>query len=56
MRVLLRGLGVTDAALLHEDNSRSTQENACINTALMQQRGIQHILLVTSALHMRRAI
>jgi uncharacterized SAM-binding protein YcdF (DUF218 family) len=56
MHVLLLDLGVPDASMLLEGNSRTTQENARFTAALLQQRGIQHILLVTSALHMRRAI
>jgi len=55
MRVLLHDLGVPDTAMLLEGRSRNTQENARFTAALLQQRGLQHILLVTSALHMRRA-
>ena len=56
MRALLHDLGVPDAAMLLEGNSRTTQENARFTAPLLQERGIRHILLVTSALHMRRAI
>ena len=56
MRVLLHDLGVPDAAMLLEGNSRTTQENARFTTDLLRQRGIDHILLVTSAMHMRRAV
>ena len=56
MRVLLHDLGVPDAAMLLEGNSRTTQENARLTAALLQQRGIDHIILVTSAMHMRRAL
>lgn len=56
MRLLLHDLGVPDAAMLLEGNSRTTQENVRFTVDLLRQRGIDHILLVTSALHMRRAI
>lgn len=56
MRVLLRELGVPDAALLAEPRSRTTRENARHSAALLRERGIQHVLLVTSAFHMRRAV
>jgi uncharacterized SAM-binding protein YcdF (DUF218 family) len=56
MRVLLHDLGVPDGAMLLEHKSRTTQENARFTAALLKQRGIDHILLVTSASHMRRAI
>lgn len=56
MRVLLHDLGVPDVAMLQESNSRTTQENARFTAALLQQRGIDHIILVTSAMHMRRAL
>ena len=55
MRVLLHDLGVPDSAMLLEGNSRTTQENARFTADLLRQRGIDHILLVTSALHMSRA-
>ena len=56
MRVLLLDLGVPDAAMLLEGNSRTTQENARFTADLLHQRGMDQILLVTSAVHMRRAV
>lgn len=56
MRVLLRDLGVPDAAMLLEERSRTTEENASFSAALLRERGVQTVLLVTSALHMRRAL
>ena len=56
MRVLLHDLGVPNAVMLLEGNSRTTQENARFTADLLRQRGMDHILLVTSALHMRRAV
>jgi uncharacterized SAM-binding protein YcdF (DUF218 family) len=56
MRLLLRDLGVPDAAIVLEGASRSTEENARYSAALLRQRGIKTVLLVTSALHMKRAL
>jgi uncharacterized SAM-binding protein YcdF (DUF218 family) len=55
MRLLLRDLGVPDTAMLLESRSRTTEENARFSGALLRQRGITTVLLVTSALHMKRA-
>jgi len=51
----LKVLGIPDTALLLESESRTTRENAQYSWALLQELGITHILLVTSASHMRRA-
>lgn len=48
-------LGLPAAPLIQEPDSRTTRENAQYTRALLQGRGIDHILLVTSASHMRRA-
>jgi uncharacterized SAM-binding protein YcdF (DUF218 family) len=56
MRLLLQEWGVPDAALLTEPRSRTTQQNAGFSAALLRERGIGHVLLVTSAFHMRRAV
>jgi uncharacterized SAM-binding protein YcdF (DUF218 family) len=52
----MRDLGVPAAALLVEGRSGNTRENALYSAELMRERGIERILLVTSALHMRRAL
>jgi len=39
-----------------EDNSRDTRENALRTLALLRPQGIRHIVLVTSAAHMPRAL
>jgi uncharacterized SAM-binding protein YcdF (DUF218 family) len=52
---LLKDLGVPNSAVLMEDKSRTTVQNAQFTAAILKERGIEHILLVTSALHMRRA-
>ena len=56
MQMLLRDLSVSDAAMLQEGASRTTRQNAENSAALLKQRGISRVLLVTSALHMARAV
>lgn len=55
MQWFLRDLGVPDQAMLLEQKSRTTQENAAFSAAILKRLGIGRVLLVTSALHMRRA-
>lgn len=55
MKTVLEGQGVPASAILQERNSRTTEENAQCVMALLEERGLGTILLVTSALHMRRA-
>lgn len=54
--VLLREWGVPAEAILAETASRSTRDNAMNIKRLANERGFQHLLLVTSALHMPRAL
>ncbi len=56
MQQLLLDLGVPASAILLEERSRNTQQNAQFSTELLRQRGIQTVLLVTSAFHMTRAL
>ena len=56
MALFLADLGVPGQAMLLEDRSRNTRENATFSAALLKTRGIERILLVTSALHMPRAV
>jgi uncharacterized SAM-binding protein YcdF (DUF218 family) len=56
MRSLLNEWGVPDSAIIVEDASVNTHENALFTRRVLEQRGIQHIILVTSAIHMPRAI
>ena len=55
MRRFLVDMGVPPAAMVLEEKSTTTTENAADTAQLLQGRGIRKILLVTSALHMRRA-
>lgn len=56
MQTFARDLGVPDSAFLIEDGSRNTQENATYTRELMAEHHIKTVLLVTSALHMPRAL
>ncbi len=56
MAAFLHDLGVPAQAVALEETSRNTRENAAFSAALLKARGIEHILLVTSALHMPRAL
>lgn len=56
MRVVLRELGVPEHAIVLEDRSRTTRENARYTAQQLHARGINSVLLVTSALHMARAV
>ncbi|HEY9131301.1 MAG TPA: YdcF family protein [Dyella sp.] len=47
--------GVPAAALLVEDTSINTRENAVHSAILLRQKNLQSILLVTSGIHMPRA-
>ena len=51
----LRAFGIPDTALMQEAESRTTRENGQYTEALLERQRINHILLVTSASHMRRA-
>jgi len=52
----LRQRGVPRATMLLEHASRSTFENAALTREALAAHAITHVLLVTSALHMPRAI
>lgn len=56
MAQLMREWGVPAPAILTEDRSRNTYENAIYSREVMAERGFNSALLVTSALHMPRAI
>ncbi|WP_295429688.1 YdcF family protein [uncultured Thiodictyon sp.] len=53
---LLTGLGVPRSALLLESASRNTLGNAAFSRALLKPLGVDRVLLVTSAWHLRRAV
>ncbi|BAY55459.1 MULTISPECIES: YdcF family protein [Leptolyngbya] len=56
MAVLMETMGVPRSAMLLEPNSLNTRENAVNSLEIMKAQKIQKILLVTSAMHMPRAM
>ncbi len=52
----LRQQGVPDAAILQESRSLTTHENAVYTARLLNERQLHRVLVVTSALHMPRAM
>ena len=52
----LRQMGVPESALVLENASRNTYENAALTQDTLAERHIGTVLLVTSALHMPRAM
>lgn len=55
MATAIAKLGVPASALILEERSRNTRDNALFTTALAERRGMRRVLLVTSSLHMPRA-
>lgn len=55
MAAAIQRLGVPPEALVLEERSRDTRDNARFSVALAAEQGGRHVLLVTSALHMPRA-
>ncbi len=53
---LLRGDGVPAAAIVLEDTSRSTEENAIETRAIMQANGWDSAVIVTDGFHLLRAM
>jgi uncharacterized SAM-binding protein YcdF (DUF218 family) len=56
MRALLIDLGVPPDAIVLEEASTTTRENCVHSKALLDAHGAKDVLLVTSAVHMRRAL
>jgi uncharacterized SAM-binding protein YcdF (DUF218 family) len=53
---MLQEWGVPASAILTEENSVNTHENATMSFKLLSARNIRRIILVTSAMHMPRAV
>ncbi len=51
---LLQDFGIDSVWL--EDQSRNTAENASLSHALLQEKGVETVFLVTHAIHMPRAV
>lgn len=56
MADLLVEWGVPREAILLEPKARTTSENAVETAKLLRARGVKRVLLVTSSIHMRRAL
>lgn len=56
MAKVLRQKGVPESALLLENESRNTYENTLMTQTTLKNQSDAHLLLVTSALHMPRAL
>jgi uncharacterized SAM-binding protein YcdF (DUF218 family) len=56
MAKILQVLGVPEEALWYETESRNTYENAFFTWRILAKKGIDRIVLVTSAMHMPRAV
>lgn len=48
--------GVPEAAIVIEDRARNTFENALFTGRIMRERGWEHIIVVTDAWHLDRAL
>jgi uncharacterized SAM-binding protein YcdF (DUF218 family) len=55
-QLLTADFGIPASAIVEEQNSMNTYENAVNVQKILQQRGIQKFLLVTSAFHMPRSM
>ena len=56
MAMILAMLEVPEGAIWLESKSRNTYENAVFTSQILESKGIERIVLVTSALHMPRSI
>lgn len=56
MKDLLEVMGVPNQHVLLEEKSRNTHDNAVYTAQLLKASGMDRILLVTSAYHMRRSL
>jgi uncharacterized SAM-binding protein YcdF (DUF218 family) len=56
MATLMESWGVPADSILRESRSTTTHTNAVYTAQLCRERGIDRIVLVTSAWHMRRAL
>ena len=56
MTELLNLLAVPESAIWQQPRSQNTQEDAEYSAQLLKERGVQRVLLVTSAIHMPRSV
>ncbi len=56
MAEIITFMGVPQSALWLEDTSQNTHEDAVFSAQMLKEKGVHRILLVTSAIHMPRAL
>jgi len=56
MHALLLELGIPEDAMLLQDKSQNTAEDAAFTKQILVEKGIKTVILVTSAAHMERAL
>jgi uncharacterized SAM-binding protein YcdF (DUF218 family) len=56
METLLVLMGVPPEAIIHQDRSANTYEDALYSAEILAEMGVEEILLVTSAMHMPRSV
>lgn len=56
VKQILIDLGVPESAILLEESSKTTEENAAFSKEILKKNKFKHIILVTSATHMPRAV
>jgi uncharacterized SAM-binding protein YcdF (DUF218 family) len=56
MATILKSMGIPEDALWLETRSQNTYENALYSKQLLDEKGISKIILITSAMHMPRAV
>jgi uncharacterized SAM-binding protein YcdF (DUF218 family) len=56
MADLITALGVPEARLVRESASMNTRENAEYGARVIRERGVEAVVLATSATHLRRAV
>ncbi|KHD07711.1 hypothetical protein PN36_15880 [Candidatus Thiomargarita nelsonii] len=56
MKTILQECGVPATAIIMETNSLNTYQNALETKRILEKQGLNRVLLVTSALHMPRAL
>lgn len=52
----LLAMHVPEEAIIVEDRSRTTQENAMFSAKILKEKGLSHPILLTSASHMARSV
>ncbi|MBX2849913.1 MAG: YdcF family protein [Acidiferrobacterales bacterium] len=53
---IMQQWGVSESDILIEGDSRTTEQNRINTAALLEEQGVQTVILVTSALHMPRSL